>query len=299
NEKTAIFLEYRPLLFSIAYNMLGSIDAAEDMVQESYMNWTKVKMEEIRQIKAYLVKIITNNCINQLNRSKIQREQYIGVWLPEPVLNYRSDEMRSGIDSYHAVSIGILVLLEKLTPQERAIFLLREIFSYDYFELAEIFEKSEDNCRQIFKRAKDNLGNDKKRFTVDIEVHEKILQTFIKACSEGDMENLIGLLKEDILLLADGGGNSIAVNGQRLTAALNPISGVDNVARFLVRVTVKIYEHIAGLKQKIVIANGLPSLISYDGDRPLALISLDSDGEKIRNIYIQSNPDKLKKFVEE
>src|SRR5215467_1103388 len=276
NEETSIFLEYRPLLFSIAYNMLGSIDAAEDLVQETYLNWTKVRMEDIRQIKAYLVKIITNKCINQLNRSKLKREQYIGVWLPEPALNYNTDEMRSGIDTYQAVSIGILLLLEKLTPQERAVFLLREIFSYDYFELAEIFEKTEDNCRQIFKRAKDNLGNDKKRFTVDIEVHEKILQTFIRACSEGDLENLIGLLKEDIILFADGGGNSISVNGQRLTAALNPISGVENVSRFLIRVTAKIYEHIAGLKQKIVVANGLPSLLSFDGDKPLALISLDS-----------------------
>src|SRR6266700_1434326 len=215
-----IFTEYKGLLFSIAYNMLGSVDDAEDMVQETYLKWIELEKDDVSHIKAYLVKIITNKCINFLNSAKIKREEYVGVWLPEPFINYQLDKAHQRIESYHALSVGFLVLLEKLTPQERAIFLLREIFSYDYHELAQIFDKTEDNCRQILKRGKENLGKDSRRFEVDMKVHEKILNKFLGAASEGNMDDLIEILKEDIILFADGGGNSISLNGQRLTAAL-------------------------------------------------------------------------------
>jgi RNA polymerase sigma-70 factor (ECF subfamily) len=291
-----IFLEHRGLLFSMAYNMLGDVDDAEDIVQETFLNWLEVSAGPILHPKAYLVKMVTNRCINYLNSAKVRREQYIGVWLPEPLLESSLDVEFSKADSYQALSIGILLLLEKLSPRERAIFLLREIFSYEYFELAEIFEKTEESCRQILKRAKENLGKDIKRFKVDIKSHEKMLRNFLQACAQGAMDELIGLLKEDIVLFADGGGRSISVNGQRLTAALKPILGSENVGRFLITVFSKISQFMEDFSREMVITNGLPAIISYTGDTPLSLVSFECDGDKILNVFIQTNPDKLKQF---
>ncbi len=290
------FLENKGLLFSIAYNMLGNVDEAEDIVHESFLKWMEMNTETVVHAKAYLVKIVTNKCINYLNSSRVKREEYVGIWLPEPMVNYRQDDTHAKTESYHALSIGFLVLLEKLTALERAIFLLREVFSYDYAELAEIFEKTEDNCRQILKRAKDYLGKDVKRFEVDLKVHEKILNNFLDACGEGSMTDLIELLKEDIILFADGGGKYVDIKGQRLTAALNPISGRENVSKFLIKVTSKVTQSVEDFSREMVIVNGLPSFVTYSGIMPLSLISIEADNDKIRNVYIQTNPDKLKQF---
>jgi RNA polymerase sigma-70 factor (ECF subfamily) len=294
--KPEIFLENKGLLFSMAYNMLGNVEEAEDIVHETFLKWMDIDSGTIIHAKAYLVKIVTNKCINFLNSSRLKREEYVGVWLPEPLINYSPDQTHAKIESYHALSIGILVLLEKLTAQERAIFLLREIFAYDYFELAGIFDKTEGNCRQILKRAKQNLGKDVRRFEVDVKVHEKVLNNFLHACAEGSMEELIELLKEDIVLFADGGGRSIEVNGQRLTASLHPIRGRHNVSRFLIAVTSKVARFVDGFHLEMVIVNGLPSCISYSENIPLSLVSIEPLDGKIHNIYIQTNPDKLKQF---
>jgi RNA polymerase sigma-70 factor, ECF subfamily len=298
HNKTEIFLENKGLLFSMAYNMLGSVDEAEDMVQETFLKWMEVTVDTVRHAKAYLVKMVTNMCINYMNSTRAKREEYVGMWLPEPLVNYNADNTHSRIESYHALSIGILVMLEKLTALERAVFLLREIFAYDYFELAEIFDKTEDNCRQILKRAKEHLGKDVKRFEVDMKAHEKMLGNFLTACAEGNMNVLIELLKEDIVLFADGGGRVISVNGQRLTAALYPIGGRENVARFLISVTTKVIQFFAAdFRREVVMANGSPAMLAYAGDTPLSLTILECDGEKITNVFVQTNLDKLKPFI--
>jgi RNA polymerase sigma-70 factor, ECF subfamily len=294
DSKTEIFLEYKALLFSIAYNMLGNIDQAEDMVQDTYVKWMEVQMDKVRHTKAFLVKVVTNKCINHLNSVRTQRETYIGIWLPEPLQNYSRDQAQLRVETYHALSIGMLVLMEKLTPQERAIFLLKEVFAYDYYELAEIFDKSTDNCRQILKRAKDNLGKNTIRFEVDMKVHEKILNNFLQAISEGKMEDLIYLLKEDIHLFADGGGRTVAVQGQRLTAFAKPIEGRENIGRLLLKVIPKFRDSTPDFSQEVIFANGMPSIVSYSGDAPQTLVSLDMDDQGIRNIYVQTNLDKLK-----
>jgi len=294
NNKTETFLEYKALLFSMAYNMLGSIDAAEDIVQDTYLKWMDVQEETVTHTKAFLVKMVTNTCINYLNSARKKREEYIGIWLPEPLENYDRDKVHAKVEAYHALSIGMLVLMEKLTPQERAIFLLKEVFAYDYFELAEIFDKTTDNCRQIFKRAKENLGKDTRRFEVDMKVHEKILNNFILAISEGSVDGLIDLLKEDIMLLADGGGTTLMVNGKRLTAFSKPIIGRENVSRLLLNLVPLLRGSVAGFREEITFANGMPSILSWSGDDPLSLVSINTDGERISNIYVQTNPDKLK-----
>jgi len=294
--KTETFLEYKTLLFSIAYNMLGHVDAAEDIVQDTFLKWTKTQEDDVRYRKAYLVKIVTNKCINYLNSARAKREKYIGIWLPEPLMDYDADKVHAKTESYHALSFGILVLLEKLTPQERAIFLLKEVFGYDYYELAKIFDKTEDNCRQIFKRAKNNLGREDARFKVDINVHEKMLNKFMMAVSEGSIEDLIEVLKEDIVLFADGGGNAFTLNGQRLTATLKPIYGRENVSKLLMTVMPKLYQYMPDFSNEIIMVNGLPSIISYSGATPVALVSLEPGENQVRNIYIQTNPDKLRRF---
>lgn len=294
DHKTEIFLEYKALLFSIAYNMLGNIDQAEDMVQDTYLKWMEVQVESVQHTKAFLVKIVTNKCINHLSSVRAQREEYIGIWLPEPLQNYGRDTAQARIETYHALSIGMMVLLEKLTPQERAIFLLKEIFAYDYYELADIFDKSTDNCRQILKRAKENLGKDTRRFEVDMKVHERILNNFLQAISEGNMDDLIHLLKEDIQLFADGGGRYVAVQGQRLTAFPKPIRGRENIGRLLLKVIPKFRESTPDFNQEVIFANGMPSIVSYSGDTPQTLVSLEMDDQGIRNIYVQTNLDKLK-----
>ena len=294
--KTETFLEYKALLFSMAYNMLGDIDAAEDIVQDTFLKWMEIPSDAILHTKAYLVKMVTNKCINYLNSSRVKREEYVGLWLPEPLQDYDPNKTHAKIETYHSLSIGLLVLLEKLTPQERAIFLLKEIFAYDYVELAEIFDKSTDNCRQIFRRAKENLGKDARRFEVDMKVHERILNNFVQALSEGRVEDLIDLLKEDIRVLTDGGGKIFTVNGQRLTAFPKPISGRDNVSKMLFTIVPKFQQSLPDFHRKFTFANGLPSILTYSGDSPVSLISLEPDGDQIRNIYVQSNPDKLKHF---
>ncbi|MES1159723.1 MAG: sigma-70 family RNA polymerase sigma factor [Bacteroidota bacterium] len=295
--KTATFLEYKALLFSMAYNMLGNIDAAEDIVQDTYLKWMEIESGKVQHTKAFLVKVVTNKCINYLDSARVKKEKYIGIWLPEPLQNYSEDNGHARIESYHALSIGMLVMMEKLTPQERAIFLLKEIFSYDYPELSEIFDKTTDNCRQILRRAKEHLGKDTRRFEVDLKVHEKILNNFREALSEGNMEGLIDLLKEDILLFADGGGASFAVKGQRLTAFPKPVSGRENVGKVLLSVVPKFLESIEDFSQEITFANGLPSILSFSGAVPISLVSLEMEDRQIRNIYVQTNPEKLKRFI--
>lgn len=295
NNKTETFLEYKALLFSIAYNMLGGIDAAEDIVQDTYLKWMETDANNVRHTKAFLVKIVTNQCINYLHSARVQREEYIGIWLPEPLRNYDADRDQARIESYHALSIGMLVLMERLTPQERAVFLLKEIFAYDYYELAEIFDKNTDSCRQLLKRAKDNLGKETQRFEVDMHIHEKMLRNFMQAVSEGDLDGLIGLLKEDIQFFADGGGRKpLIVNNQRLSAFPKPINGSKNVSTALLHAFPKFLSAVPDLRLELAFANGLPSVISYSGDEPVGIISLETDGERIRNIYLQTNPEKLK-----
>lgn len=296
NTQAESFLEYRNLLFSIAYNMLGQVETAQDIVQDAFLAWTQAETVAVRHPKAFLVRIVTNKCINYLHSSHVNREQSIGIWLPEPLHEKAPDNADSRIETYHALSIGLMVLLEKLSPRERAIFLLKEIFAYDYYELAELFDITADNARQILRRAKDHLGQDSRRFQVDIKAHEKILDNFIRAVTEGDLEDLIGLLKEDIVLMAEGGGKPVEINGQRLTATAKPIHGRKNVGHLVSTIMGKFFRYIPGLHWEVIVVNGLPSILSFVDGVPFGLVSIESDGHQISNIYIQTNPDKLHHF---
>jgi RNA polymerase sigma-70 factor (ECF subfamily) len=291
-----LFLDYKSLLFSTAYNMLGNVDDAEDMVQETYLKWMELQTDAVTHIKAYLVRTIINKCINYLETSRKTREEYIGTWLPEPLIDRESQDGYSQTESYHALSIGMMHLMEKLTPIERSIFILREVFVYDYRELSEIFDKSEDNCRQIFSRAKERIGKKDKQFTVDPKAHEIILNNFIEASSQGNMNDLINLFKEEITIFADGGGKSVTIKGMKMTAMQKPLSGKDNIGTFLIAIQTKLHEFGSDYMLRKVKVNGLPAFISYLDSTPLSLISIETDEGKISNIFVVANPDKLKQF---
>jgi RNA polymerase sigma-70 factor (ECF subfamily) len=294
-DKNEQFLEYRNLIFSIAYDMLGSVDDAEDIVNEVYLKWMSINETEIKQTKAYLVKVATNMCINYLKSARKKREQYSGVWLPEPIEREYETKTDKPVEIYYSLSIGMLMLLEKLTAIERAVFLLREVFSYDYSEISEIINKSEDNSRQIFRRAKQHLSGEEKRFTIDIKSHEKILNQFLDATYSGNMDALINLLKDDITLYADGEGQVIGANGEKIKAISQSINGKKQVANFVIGVTAKLKRISPDSEFKIKIVNNSPSLVIYINGIASIAIMFELFEDKIANIYAQGNPLKLRK----
>jgi len=221
------FEEYRPLMFSIAYRMLGSITEAEDIVQDAYLRYQAASPERIVSHKAYLSTVVTRLCLNHLELAKIQREAYIGPWLPEPALTDLDERFTPAhqAEMHESVSMAFLVLLEQLTPAERAVFLLREVFDYDYAEVAAIVGKEEAACRQLLHRAKQHIADHRPRFKPTPEAHRQILTHFLQAVGSGELAGLLAMLADDVELWADGGGKARG-------AITRPLRGRDAVARF-------------------------------------------------------------------
>jgi len=226
--RTDNFERHRSLLFSIAYRMLGSVADAEDVVQEAYLRWREVPTKEVRSPKSYLSAVVTRLSINRLRSARAQREKYVGPWLPEPLLSDPAEETAGAAELDESLSMAFLVLLESLNPVERAVFLLREVFDYDYDEISRIVEKSEDNCRQIARRARQSVAARRPRFERSPEQEERLARQFFETCMNGDMEGLVEILSADVTLRSDGGG--------RVAAAPYPIHGPERVARFLLGV---------------------------------------------------------------
>src|SRR4051794_9890667 len=199
-----LYEQYRHLLFSIAYRMLGSAMEAEDMVQEAFLRYENSHDKDIQSPKAYLTTIVTRLCLDQLKSAKTQREQYIGIWFPEPVFTQQA--ATSAPEQAETLSLAFMVLLENLSPVERAVFLLREVFDYDYAAIAKIVDKSEVNCRRYYHLAKEYLVERRPRFEPISGDQTKLVQRFLHAVGEGDIEGLTSLLAEDIVVYADGGG---------------------------------------------------------------------------------------------
>ncbi|HXH66015.1 MAG TPA: RNA polymerase sigma-70 factor [Candidatus Limnocylindrales bacterium] len=279
----AVFDGHRALLLSIAYRMLGSSGDAEDMLQETFLRWRQATVAEIRDPRAFLVTVITRLCINQLQSARVKREQYFGQWLPEPLLTgpaARAPAM-PGIDG--SLSMAFLMLLERLTPMERAVFLLREVFDYEYAEVAGMLGQSEVNCRQILKRAKEHIAEGRPRFDVSLERREELLQQFLEATAQGDMQGLLALLAKDVVLYTDGGGKA--------TAVPNPIHGAERVARFFFGAREKLMP--TDVVRRFAEINGQPGVVVYHQGCVFGVLAMDVAEGGIRNIYIVRNPDKL------
>jgi RNA polymerase sigma-70 factor, ECF subfamily len=255
------FETYRPYLFAIAYRMLGSAMDAEDMVQETYLRYQTTPKDPIRSLKAYLTAIIIRLCMDQLQLARRQREE--------------------------SISLAFLMLLEQLQPLERAVFLLREIFDYDYAEIATFLGKSEVACRQWFSRAKKHLAEHQPRFSAPPETQRQMLTGFLQAVQAGEMTALMNLLAEDVTFWADGGGK---VKG----AALHLIAGRDAVARFILASTPVFRRTLPeGSRVELTEVNGQPALIARSGDRAFAVLTIEVEAQRIKTIRNIVNPDKL------
>lgn len=276
--------EHRPYLLSLAYRMLGSMADAEDLVQETFLRWEKAAHEEVHTPRAFLTTVLTRLAITHLESARMRREQYVGPWLPEPVV---TTGMRDTVELSESLTMAFLVLLESLTPLERAVFLLHEVFDYSHGEISEIIGKTEDACRQTLRRAKQAVQERRSRFEVNPNAADRLTAEFAAAVQAGNLEDLMSLLHEDIIAYSDGGG--------RTRAALNPIYGQNRVARFLIGIARK-GGH--GLKRQVAEINAQPGFLGFrDGEARTALV-LDIEQDRIRAIYIVANPDKLQHLTE-
>ncbi len=283
-DRSEVFTSYRPLLFSIAYRMLGTVMDAEDILQETFLRWQQSSTENVENPRAFLSAVVTRLCIDQLRSARRQREEYIGPWLPEPFIANEPSQLDSVIMS-ESLSMAFLVLLEKLNPVERAVYLLHEVFDYDYAEIAYIVGKSEENCRQLFSRAKKYIVERRPRFQTNSEQDQRLLLQFQRALSDGDMNGLLETLAEDIVLYSDGGG--------KVTAARNPVRGSKKVAQFFLGIAKKAPP---GLEVRFALVNGLPGCVNYFNNSPLNVFAFQIIDGRIQNIFGVSNPEKLKRI---
>jgi RNA polymerase sigma-70 factor (ECF subfamily) len=287
---TEEFQAYRPLLFSIAYRMTGSASEAEDIVQDSYLRYraaqsrgSQGEQDEIRSPKAYLSAIVTRLCLDHLSSARVTREQYIGPWLPEPVLT--RDEAVAAlqkIEQRESIATAFLVLLESLNPQERAVFLLREVFEYEHAEIAEMLGLSVANCRQIFHRAQRRIAERRPRFEPSHEAQRRLVERFLRACQQGDMAALTEALAEDVVSWSDGGG--------KVSAARHPILGRENVVRLVLGLMRK---GPADLRLEIAEINGAPGLLIFAGESLWFVGTFAIANERIQALHAVLNPDKL------
>ncbi|GCE30433.1 DNA-directed RNA polymerase sigma-70 factor [Dictyobacter alpinus] len=278
------FQEYRPLLFSIAYRMTGSASQAEDIVQDAYLHYQQVDTASIQSSKAYLTKMVTNLSLNYLKSARVQREEYIGIWLPEPMLTLLAtgESLEMNIEQQESVSTAFLVLLETLTPPERAVFLLHEVFDYSFAEIAEILEKSPANCRQLFHRAKSHVTEKRQRVNIEPEKQHQLMESFVSACQSGNLDALTKLLARDVTAWSDGGG--------KVHAGLIPVAGQAMVARLFLNLMRKVpFDDLLSIEE----VNGAPALVCWSASQLQWVLILDILDDAIVGLYSILNPDKL------
>ena len=279
------FNQYRSLLFAIAYRMLGSVMDAEDMVQETFLRWQQASVQAIQSTQAYLTTIMTRLCIDHLRSARVRREQYVGPWLPEPMVTAKAADPMAMAELSDSLSMAFLVLLERLSPLERAVFLLREVFDYDYEAIGRMVEKSPANCRQIARRARQHLALEKSRFQTTPQQQEQLTQQFMQAFSQGELQGLLDLLTDDVTVWSDGGGKAIA--------ALKPIHGAQKVARFLRAIHRRAHKLGVVPQATRVVVNGQAGVVYAAAGQVESVMTLDVVDAQIQTIYFVRNPDKL------
>lgn len=279
------FKHHRRLLFSIAYRMLGTVTDAEDMVQETFLRWQQTPRTTVRSPKNYLATTITRLCIDYLRSARVRREQYVGPWLPEPLLTQQDPAEQ--VELADSLSIAFLVMLERLSPLERAVFLLREVFEYDYPEIAQIVGKSTENCRQILRRSRQHLATERPRFPVSLQQQEQITAQFLDASTQGNLQELLTLLAPNVTFWSDGGG--------QVTAALKPLYGTMKVARFLLAIQRK---SLSATGADLANINGQPGIILRLGSVIHSVMTFEFVDGCIQTIYSIRNPEKLRQLSE-
>jgi RNA polymerase sigma-70 factor (TIGR02957 family) len=288
-----IFDEHRDLLISIAYRVLGSVTDAEDTVQEAWLRWSKVDPAEISNPRAFLVRVTTRLAIDRLRRAKARRESYVGPWLPEPILTGR--DVAEDVALAESVSMAMLVVLETLSPLERAVFVLREAFGMPYAEIGEIIGRKEEAVRQLARRARDHVQERRTRFEADQTEQHQVTEHFLEAASSGDLEALMVVLAPGVTLVADGGGRALAPR--------RPVRGAEKVARFLLAVATEEKsarflesigaEPVADLRVYPAPVNGGPGVVITSQGRPISALLLDVADGAVQTIHLVANPEKL------
>lgn len=276
----ARFERHRPRLFGIAYRMLGTYHDAEDVVQETFLRFQGAG--EVDSDEAWLVSVVTRLAIDRLRRAATEREAYVGGWLPEPIAAAPEADPARTAELASELSIAFLVLLERLAPEERAAFLLREVFDADYAEIARVLGKSEAACRQVVHRARERVRREERRFAPPVDARERLLGRFVEALTNEDREGLLSLLAGDAVLMSDGGGKAASIP--------QPVTGGEMIADLLLK-----WQRMgAGLvTHRIEWLNGEPALLSLIDGLTVFTTSLASDGERITGVYRVLNPDKL------
>jgi RNA polymerase sigma-70 factor (TIGR02957 family) len=280
------FSEYRKLLFAIAYRLLGSAADAEDVVQDAWFKWSAADRSQVSDPKAYLARIVSNLAIERLRSTRRQRETYVGPWLPEPILT--ETDAAEDVATAESVSLAMLVVLETLSPLERAVFVLKEVFDFSYAEIADAIDRSESAVRQAAHRARNHIQARRPRFEADRAKKRMITERFFAAATGGDINELMDLLAPEVTLWTDGGG--------KVRQAMRPIIGAPNVARWLAGTIQRPYEgvEIADMTAEVVDINGAPGIVIRGADRIIATLTVDLDADgRIETIHNVANPDKL------
>jgi RNA polymerase sigma-70 factor (ECF subfamily) len=278
------FMLLRPLLFTIAYEILGSTTESDDVLQDSYLRWAQIDLSTVHDTKSYLARLVTRQALNALRAGARRREDYVGPWLPEPLLLEEQDASADVVLA-ESVSMAMLVLLETLGPDERAVFVLREVFGFDYGEIAEAVDKPAATVRQIAHRAREHVHARRRRFApVDPEQNARITAEFMAAAASGDVQTVMSMLAPDVAWTADSGGKA--------SAARRPVIGADKVARAVVGLVGRGMQ-LPDVRVETVICNAAPALLIYQADRLEGVFTVEIVDGKISNFYAMRNPDKL------
>jgi RNA polymerase sigma-70 factor, ECF subfamily len=278
--------DLRPLMFSIAYRMTGSVAEAEDLVQEAFFRLGRARRNgvTVESPKAYLAAATTRLAINHLRSARVRRESYVGTWLPEPVVVDLHDSPEQMTELSDSLSMAFLLLLESLSPVERAVFLLREVFDYPYEDIAQIVDKSETNCRQIFARARQRIGSQQARYEASHEQSQALVRSFLAAARDGDLDQLVDLLAADAAFYGDGGGKA--------TSTPEPVFGRDKVATLVLEIFKRAGR--MGITLEPVSVNGGPGIITHDGQgKVVSVLSFEVLDGVVQTVRGVVNPDKL------
>lgn len=282
SKTTEIFEQHRAELFRLAYGMLGRVAPAEDAVQETFLRWQRQDMEQIRSPKAWLSKVVHRICLDEIKSVRNKKEQYIGTDLPEPLVAERGSSPEEAVELAESLSMALFVVLDRLTPVQRAVFLLHEVFDYDYASIASIINRTEPNCRKIAQRARNLVREKRPEFDKNTPEQERLVRLFAEAVKDRDMQGIERLLAEDAILYSDGGG--------KVTAARQPVQGAGKIAKFMVGVQKK---GVPPFRIGFKAINGEPGMMMWVDEQLYNVWSFHIEGGKIKGIYVVLNPDKL------
>ncbi|QXF81223.1 RNA polymerase sigma-70 factor [Rhodococcus pyridinivorans] len=275
-----VFTEHRGLLFSIAYEITGSVADSEDVLQESYIRWARTDTGSVDNPRAYAAQIVTRQALNSLRSAQRRREDYVGPWLPEPMLT--APDAAAEVELAESVSTAMLLVLETLTPVERAVFVMREVFGFEYGRIAETVDRTESAVRQIAHRAREHVHARQRRFTPAGDETDRVVAAFLTAATTGDLDGLLSLLAPDVRYLADGGG--------RVTAARVPVFGSAKVAGLFLGL---VRHPLPDMTIEPAVVNSMPGFLVYSAGVLDMVLHLEIDDHLITGVYVVRNPDKL------